>query len=59
MAYAAKIGLTILCEEGERLHNIFEYYLFKEDYEAFTDETIEAFYNYINHRLDCKECKDG
>lgn len=58
MAYIIKIGLPTLCSEGERLHDIFERYLFGEVNEAFTDRTVDAYYDYITHRLYCKECKD-
>lgn len=56
MAYIPIIAKLILCEEGQKLYNIYDDYLNSEQVESFGKKIADSYYTYIEHLLDCKDC---
>jgi len=56
MAYIPVIAELVLCEEGQKLYNIYYDYLVSLTEESFGKKMADAYYIYIEHLLDCKEC---
>lgn len=56
MAYIPIIAELILCEEGQKLYDEYDFYLHASEEEFLGKKMLDAHSKYLEHRLDCQKC---